>query len=162
SDAYCRYYRRNREELLGRGFNEFTLMVLEDRERHTAHLFALTPESPTHAIELRCRLPDGSIRWVEWTDAALFDREGRLVEVQSVGRDITERRTSGLALLEGESRHWAQGETQMKVRMLPCGRVTFVNEAYCRYVHKPREYLLSEAFNALNLIAPEDPARFEE
>ena len=46
SDAYCRYYRRNREELLGRGFNEFTLMVLDDRERHTAHLFALTPENP--------------------------------------------------------------------------------------------------------------------
>ena len=152
SDAYCRYYQQNREELLGRGFNEFTLTVLEDCKRHTAHLSALTPEHPTHAIELRCRLQDGSIRWVEWTDTALFDGEGRLVEVQSVGRDITERRTSGLA----------QRGTQMEVFMLPCGRVTFVNEAYCQHVRKPRRYLLSEAFNGLDLMAPEDRPNFEE
>ena len=38
SDAYCRYYGRSREELLGRRFNEFTLTVPEDRERDAAHL----------------------------------------------------------------------------------------------------------------------------
>ena len=152
SDAYCRFYRRNREELLCRSFNELTFTALEECKRHTTHLSALTPEHPIHAAKLRCRLPDGGIRWVEWTDTALFDGEGRLVEIQSIGRDITERRAGGLA----------QNETQMEVLMLPCGRVTFVNEAFCRHVRKPRRFLLSEAFNGLDLMAPEDRPHFEE
>ena len=85
SDAYCRYYGRSREELLGRRFNEFTLTVPEDRERDEAHMASLTPDSPSHTIELRRRLPDGSIRWVQWADTAVFDAQGR------AGRDPVRR-----------------------------------------------------------------------
>lgn len=37
-------------------------------------------------------LTDGKIRWQEWTDRPLFDSEGKFLEFQSVGRDITERK----------------------------------------------------------------------
>ena len=37
--------------------------------------------------------PDGRQIWEEWTDRALFDEAGRLVEYQSVGRDITRTKT---------------------------------------------------------------------
>ena len=36
--------------------------------------------------------PDGSIGWQEWTDQPIRDETGKLVEFQSVGRDITERK----------------------------------------------------------------------
>lgn len=36
-------------------------------------------------------LPDGSVRWLQWNDRAFFDKNGRLEEYQSVGRDITDR-----------------------------------------------------------------------
>ena len=42
--------------------------------------------------EHRSILPDGTIAWQQWTDRAIFDNKGSLVEIQSVGRDITERR----------------------------------------------------------------------
>ena len=104
SDAYCRYYGRRREELLGHKLDEFTLTVPEDRERDRVHLASLTPEIPSRTIELRRRLPDGSIRWVQWTDTALFDEQGRRTEIQSVGRDVTER-------VAAEARFLAAAET---------------------------------------------------
>jgi PAS domain S-box-containing protein len=39
-------------------------------------------------------------RWIAWEDFAVHDSHGRLVEVQSVGRDITERKTLEDALTE--------------------------------------------------------------
>ena len=39
-------------------------------------------------------------RWISWEDYAVRDGEGRLVEVQSVGRDITERKALEEALME--------------------------------------------------------------
>lgn len=38
----------------------------------------------------RVILPDGEVRWQSWTDQALFNEKGEIVEYQSVGRDITE------------------------------------------------------------------------
>ena len=35
--------------------------------------------------------PDGTTAWQEWIDYAIRDEWGRLIEIQSVGRDITER-----------------------------------------------------------------------
>ena len=144
NDAYCRYYGQSRETLLGRVFNEFTGTLPEDRERDAAHLRALTPSSPSRTIELRRRLPDGRTRWVQWADTAVFDDEGRLVEIQSVGRDVTDQRSSELALRASEASYRALVETQTEfvLRQQPDGRLTFVNEAYCRYVGKPREQML--------------------
>ena len=39
-------------------------------------------------------------RWISWEDYAVRDGEGRLVEVQSVGRDVTERKALEEALTE--------------------------------------------------------------
>ena len=39
-------------------------------------------------------------RWIAWEDFAVRDSHGRLVEVQSVGRDITERKALEQALME--------------------------------------------------------------
>ena len=75
-------------------------------------------------------------RWVRWADTALFDGDGQLIEIQSVGRDITEQRNSELALRASEASYRALVETQTEfvLRLSPEGRLTFVNEAYCRYV----------------------------
>jgi PAS domain S-box-containing protein len=43
-------------------------------------------------------------RWLAWEDYALRDDLGRLVEVQSVGRDITERKALEDALMEARDR----------------------------------------------------------
>ena len=125
SDAYCRYYGRSREDLLGRRFNEFTLTVPEDRERDEAHIASLTRDCPSRTIELRRRLPDGGIRWVQWADTAVFDAQGKLAEIQSVGRDVTDRAAA-------EARFLAAAET------LPAGLAIF--DAEDRMVYHNRRY----------------------
>ncbi|MEJ5294359.1 MAG: PAS domain S-box protein [Fimbriimonadales bacterium] len=88
--AYARYFGKSREELVGVNF----LIYLPEEEREVIHqvVSQLTPEKPFHTYTHRVIAPDGSVRWMEWTDRALFDAEGNLVELQSVGRDITEQK----------------------------------------------------------------------
>ena len=45
-------------------------------------------------------MPDGSVRWHQWSDRAVFDEAGALAEYQSVGRDITDKKTVELELKE--------------------------------------------------------------
>jgi PAS domain S-box-containing protein len=48
-------------------------------------------------------LPDGAEGWNEWTDRAIFDDAGKIVEYQSVGRDITVSRRTQQALQQSEA-----------------------------------------------------------
>ena len=54
-------------------------------------MLALTSERPVDVSENEKILADGSERWFQWTNRALFDAEGRLTGYQSVGRDVTEQ-----------------------------------------------------------------------
>ncbi len=89
NEAYCRYFGKKREELIGSSFKP---LIPEDDQEFIADQFAyLSLENPVVTYEHRVILPDEQIRWQQWTDRALFNDQGRLVEFQSVGRDITEQ-----------------------------------------------------------------------
>jgi PAS domain S-box-containing protein len=51
-------------------------------------------------LELQGRHRDGSVIWTEVTATAMYDRDGRFVELLGITRDITERKHAELALLE--------------------------------------------------------------
>jgi len=90
NDAYCRYFNRKREELIGSRFRP--VLHPEDRETIERHLASLTPEHPVMDIDHQTIMPDGSTRWQRWSDRAIFGETGRVIEFQSVGRDITEQK----------------------------------------------------------------------
>jgi PAS domain S-box-containing protein len=90
NDAYCRYFGLRREALLGA---PYVPVVFPDDLPHVQALVAsMTPERPVVVIENRVIRGDGAVRWTEWTNRATYDEQGRLLEFQSTGRDITERR----------------------------------------------------------------------
>lgn len=105
NDSYCRYFKVSRDEVLGTSF--MPSLVEEHRVAVRNRLNSLTPESPVSTGEHSVICPDGSVGWQEWTDRAFFDSSGAIVELQSVGRDITEKRKiadalrSALAELQG-------------------------------------------------------------
>ncbi|NOH04863.1 MAG: PAS domain S-box protein [Chloroflexi bacterium] len=96
NDAYCRYYGRSREELIGSNFISSAADDFPQKLRE--HLQAFTPDQPVIAFEQYDILPNGEKRWREWVDRAFFDKDGKIVEFQSTGRDITERKRAEMEL----------------------------------------------------------------
>lgn len=89
NNAYCKLFNATREELIGTTF--WPLINDKDREEVRARITALRVDDPVTTGQHRAIGPDGQVIWMEWVDRAIFDESGRLVELQSVGRDITKR-----------------------------------------------------------------------
>ncbi len=88
--AYCRYFGKTREEIIGTRF--IPAIPPDDRSALTIHFQSLTIDNPIALTDHRIIMPDGTIRWQRWSDRAIFDDSGKPVEYQSVGRDITYRK----------------------------------------------------------------------
>jgi len=90
NEAYCRYFGKSREEIIGHIF--IPDIPREDRANVKLHFASLTPSHFVDSIDHRIIMPDGEVRWQRWNDRAIFDEKGNVTEFQSVGRDITERK----------------------------------------------------------------------
>lgn len=85
--AYCETFGKNSAELLGSDF--FPLIHEDDREA-TAKAMELLQKPPYRCyIEQRALTVKGW-RWLAWEDNAILDINGKIIETQGVGRDITE------------------------------------------------------------------------
>ncbi len=96
NEAYCRYFNKSRDDIIGKKF--FPRIPQEEHRLIRDHFASLTREHPSASHTHRIIMPDGSMRWQRWSDRAIFDKNGRIVEYQSVGWDITETRQMEEAL----------------------------------------------------------------
>lgn len=103
NEAYRRYMGMQDDDK-AISVSDFNYIIPEDRKQHDTHLKALTPANPTQTVRFRSILPDGSFHWEEWNDTGIFDADGNLVEIQAVGRDITEKKLAEEALSHSEAR----------------------------------------------------------
>lgn len=69
-----------------------TLAVPEDRPMVEERLRELSPQSAVVVIENRVQTATRGVRWMEFVNRAFFDDEGRLRELQTVGRDVHDRK----------------------------------------------------------------------
>lgn len=90
NETYCRYFGKKRRELLGNDFR--TSYLKEDLSLVESKITSLSYRNPVTTIEHRVILEGGEIHWQQWTHRALYNEKGLLVDYQSVGRDITERK----------------------------------------------------------------------
>ncbi|MFH0825990.1 MAG: ATP-binding protein [Pseudomonadota bacterium] len=88
--AAVRFFGAEAHELIGRSFLPF--MIQEDREEVKSRMADFQADRPLTTYEHRVVGRDGRIRWFHWTGRAVFDGCGGMVEIQAVGRDITERK----------------------------------------------------------------------
>ncbi|KAF0237046.1 MAG: hypothetical protein FD181_2247 [Prolixibacteraceae bacterium] len=87
--AYCKIFGKTEAGLLGRKFLE--LVPESSWVDILSNLKKLNEENPQITYEVPAFKPDGSVMTIEWTDIAIFNENGGLMEFQSVGRDITEK-----------------------------------------------------------------------
>lgn len=89
NDAYCRYFGRKREELVGAHFAP--LVPDEDKPIIDDVMARLGPKEPIVSVEHRVANAAGEIRWMNWIDRTIFDDAGAVVGFQAVGIDVTDR-----------------------------------------------------------------------
>jgi PAS domain S-box-containing protein len=94
--AYCRYFGRDRAEMIGRRFLDFI-----PEEQHAdvlEYIRTLIQTLTSITMEHQVLTPSGELRWQSWTDYPIFDLNGELKEFQAVGKDITEQKQAQEAL----------------------------------------------------------------
>jgi PAS domain S-box-containing protein len=101
---------KSREEMIGTRLLEHVPAAA--RERVQAAIQSLLEHPGIATIEHETLLPDGTVGWQQWVNRTMLDLEGRVVEVQGIGRDITERKR-----LEGE-REAALSEAERRAAQL--------------------------------------------
>lgn len=102
NEAYCRFFGKSREQLIGRKWLE--LLPQESWAVVRERLAQLSAGSPVMTHEHEVQLPDGGVGWQQWVNTATLDADGHLIEVQGIGRDITELKRVERSLRESDER----------------------------------------------------------
>ncbi|WP_228056064.1 PAS domain S-box protein [Microcoleus sp. LEGE 07076] len=123
NQACCRYFGVQPEDLLGNSF--MSLILEEDRESLMEQYNLLSLEKPVFSCQQRVILPSGEIRTQQWSDRAIFDESGQIVEYQAVGRDVTDRKQAEIALqqLNAELEVQVQQRTKFYELAVSAGKV---------------------------------------
>lgn len=90
NEVFCKYFGKSRSELIGLNFLFY--VPESEREKLIQHLLAIKADHPAASLEHQLLLPGEGLRWWQRTDRAIFGEDGRVIEFQSVGRDITIRK----------------------------------------------------------------------
>lgn len=102
NSAYCNFYNKTSKEVVG--FSFVPNILPEVRNRVVEAIQNLSITHPMEAIEHQVKSGTGEIRWLQWTNRAIFGDEDRLIEYQSIGRDITVRKHAEQQLQDTLSR----------------------------------------------------------
>jgi PAS domain S-box-containing protein len=102
NDAYCRFWQKTRVELIG---TKFLDLILEPaRAAARQHVKSVIAHPREERNEHQVLMPDGTIGWQQWIDRAIVGTDGRVVELQGIGRDLTEQRAAEDALGQARAR----------------------------------------------------------
>ncbi|QEI05410.1 EAL domain-containing protein [Pigmentiphaga aceris] len=90
NDAYCHFMAASREQLIGQ--DVFRGIGADDREKIVLNLRRLQGNGAHSRYVQQITLPTGERRWLEREDQLIENKDGAIVEYQSFGVDITERK----------------------------------------------------------------------
>lgn len=98
NEVFCKFFGVTLDTLIG---SQWTPLVHpEDAERVSAELSQLSPSNPVVMIENRVQSGTGQSCWMQFSNRGFFNTDGKLREIQSVGRDITQRKHAETELLK--------------------------------------------------------------
>jgi len=155
--AFCRMIDYSADELLGRPFQDFTHP--DDLPANLAGGRDLIEGKRTSfQIDKRYLRKDGQTLWVSLSASVVRSADGAPLFVLSQIQDITaykQAQRESQTLLE-RYRAVVEDQTELICRYLPDTTLTFVNEAYCRFVGRQRAELIGVRFTELGVIPEEE------
>jgi PAS domain S-box-containing protein len=102
NEAYCRFFGRTREELIGRHLTELVPGSAHDSIRD--YIAQLAREKRPAMIEHQVVAGDGTLHWHQWVDHAIAGPDGQVIEFQGIGRDVTDRKAAEEQLRQSDER----------------------------------------------------------
>jgi len=152
-------------EFLNKGWLDFTGRALsqergngwlqgvhpDDRQRFMAIYQSSISARCEFEIDYRLRRRDGIYRWILDRGVPRYDDNGEFVGLIGSSIDVTDRRRQESALRQSEERYRAvvDSQTELVCRFTPDLALTFVNEAYCKFLGKARDEVLGEDLSEL-------------
>ena len=98
--ALCKALGASLDKVIGQKWIDFA--DPNDLEITLQQLANLTPENSSFIGENRDQRANGQMGWTQWINQGLFNEKGQLIEIQSVGRDITELKQTEMQLRESQ------------------------------------------------------------
>jgi PAS domain S-box-containing protein len=151
NDAYCQFFGKTRAELIGHSY--LFMIAPEFRELARKETEDLSKAPRPLAGEYVNYRYDGQECWIQWVIQCISDENGQVVELQAVGRDVTERKRAEAerdamlgALQDSEERfrlfmHHFPGLAYIKDAAT---RALFANQGFMTYLNISPEEILGK------------------
>jgi len=156
SDSRCEFVNKGWLDFTGRALSQEQgfgwVQSLHDDDRHRCMAIYQSSFSARCEFEVdyRLRRRDGVYRWILARGVPRYGDNGEFVGFIGSALDVTDRRRQESALRQSEERYRAvvDSQTELVCRFTPDLTLTFVNEAYCRFLGRRREEVLGSKLSA--------------
>ncbi len=152
--AYCNEFNIPSEDVVGQNLLNF---IHEESLSEVLEINATVLQSKQPFVHTH-QLINGKneFRWYEWHDQPILNEQGEVIEILTIGRDVTERVVAEQALRQSEKRYRTVVEKQAEFvsRYTPDLKLTFINQAYAKYFNVKRKKIVGKSF--LKLIPEEE------
>ena len=101
NNAYAAFMGLSLDQIIGSRLSDF--VPAENLQQVLDHLTVLNPLKPISTHEHANAAFDGSECWIKWTNRALFDHEGELIEYLCIGDDLTDYKQAFQQLKDSEA-----------------------------------------------------------
>ena len=163
NEAYCLASGRTKEEILGTNW----IALLSDKEKAKTHA-RIEHLIKTHETTLYeypfIQANRQNERWYQWSDTPIVSEKGDVIEIQSVGRDIHDKKLIETQLMESEERFRQMAENVQEVLMIYDIRkseLLYISPV-CQQIWGQTPFeLYEEPSRFLNIIHPEDIATLQ-
>ncbi|NTW23685.1 MAG: PAS domain S-box protein [Lentimicrobium sp.] len=151
SSSYCDLFGKKKDELIGHNF--MPLVHPEDQELTAISIRQIDKPPHTSYHEQRAKTHDGW-RWLAWSNKGIINKEGKIVSIFAIGRDITDQKKIEQELVESElkfQKAFRRSPNLMSITRLSDGLLYDVNDKFASLLKLSRDELFGKTTAELGM-----------